>query len=370
MSVHARGLEQAGIAALVLALIAVPTVVHGWPVTLAGNLFTGYLLAGGLTTVWWRTRPRLTALLGGGLWVVPAVLSADGWMPGSALVVMVLMTTAAALGWTDRAAWLAGAGVALYLGTLWLILPGTNAIGLAMFSVPGFVAGTVYRLHRETADQLARRGQELEDERELFAELAMGHERARIAAELHDIVGHAISVMVIQAAAGQRLVDRDPDRAGQTFAAIAESARQGKDDLQRLIELLGGGAVTEPDLSLIEDVVTRAGRSGLQVSCEFAGDRDGVPAPAAHVAFRVVQESLTNALRHAPGAAVRVLVDGSGTALTISVENDRPMQARPALTGTGRGLTGLRERVQEQGGNLNAGPTAHGGWLVQATLPT
>jgi signal transduction histidine kinase len=115
--------------------------------------------------------------------------------------------------------------------------------------------------------------------------------------------------------------------------------------------------------------VTRAARSGLDVSCRFEGDRDGVAAPTAHVAFRLVQESLTNALRYAPGAAVRVLVNGSGRGLIVSVENDQWVQERPGLSGTGRGLVGLRERVQELGGQLHAGPTSCGGWLVEATLP-
>jgi signal transduction histidine kinase len=90
----------------------------------------------------------------------------------------------------------------------------------------------------------------------------------------------------------------------------------------------------------------------------------------AHIAFRVVQESLTNALRHAPGASVRVLVNGTGPGLTVRVENDLSVQERLNLAGTGRGLTGLRERVQERGGQLLAGPTPHGGWLVEATLPS
>jgi signal transduction histidine kinase len=115
--------------------------------------------------------------------------------------------------------------------------------------------------------------------------------------------------------------------------------------------------------------VARAARGGLDVSCRFAGDRDGVTAPTAHVAFRVVQESLTNALRYAPGAAVRVLVHGSGRGLTVTIENDRSAQERPDLSGTGLGLLGLRDRVQELGGRLLAGPTASGGWLVEATLP-
>jgi len=239
-----------------------------------------------------------------------------------------------------------------------------------MFSAPGFAAGTVLRLRREATDELARRGRELEEERELFAEIAMRHERARIASELHDIIGHAISVMVIQAAAGQRLAGRDPARTQQAFTAIAESARQGQEDLHRLVGLLGGTEVGAPDLALIEEIVTRAARSGLDVSCRLEGERDGVAARTAHVAFRVVQESLTNALRYAPGAAVQVLVSGSARGLKVSVENGHSAQEGPGLSGTGRGLTGLRERVQELGGQLLAGPTTHGGWQVEATLPS
>jgi signal transduction histidine kinase len=210
------------------------------------------------------------------------------------------------------------------------------------------------------------------EERELFAELSLRHERARIAAELHDIIGHAISVMIIQAAAGQRLVDHDPVRAKQALAAIADSAREGSADLHRLVELLGGGEggadLGSPDLSLIEEVVTRAARNGLDVSCRFGSDPAGVTPPTAHIAFRIVQESLTNAMRYAPGAAVRVRVGGSGRELTVCVENDRPTQDRPGLLGTGHGLTGLRERVQEHGGDLVVGPTSSGGWQVAATL--
>jgi signal transduction histidine kinase len=366
--VGVRRFEQAGIAVLILAIVALPTAIHGWPTTVAGNVFTAALLASGLTLLWWRSHPRLVAVLGGALWLVSAFLGGYGWFPDTALAIMALLATVAALGWGGRAAWAVALCLAAYLFVFWRALGDTSEVAVVMFSAPGYLAGTVLRLRREAADELAQRGRELEEERELFADLALRHERARIASELHDIVAHAISVMVIQAAAGQRLVD-DPARAKQAFAAIAESARQGKEDLQRLIELLGGTEVGGPDLSLIEEVVTRAARGGLDVSCRFEGDRDGVAAPTAHVAFRVVQESLTNALRYAPGAAVRVLVNGSGRGLAVSVENDRSVQERPGLSGTGRGLVGLRERVQELGGQLLAGPTSGGGWLVKATLP-
>jgi signal transduction histidine kinase len=118
-------------------------------------------------------------------------------------------------------------------------------------------------------------------------------------------------------------------------------------------------------------VVTRASRSGLHVTCRFEGDREQVPEPVAHLAFRVVQESLTNALRYAPGAEVRIAisVDDSARGLAVRVENDRaaPHEAQPA--GTGRGLIGLRERVRTVGGQFSAGTTGRGGWAVEARLP-
>lgn len=365
---NARRLEAVGIVALVAAVIALPTALHGWPASVAGNVFTAALLASGLTLLWWRSHPRMVAVLGGALLFVPVVLSAYGWFPDTAFAILALITLVTALGWSGRAAWAVAGVLAAYLAVLWVILGDNTEVPLVMFSVPSFLAGTVLRLHRESAEALARRGRELEEEHELFAELAVRHERARIASELHDIVGHAISVMVIQAAAGQRLVGRDPVGTSQVFAGLAESARQGHEDLRRLVELLGGTEVGGPELSLIEEIVSRAARSGLDVSCRFEGSRDGVPAPVAHAAFRVVQESLTNALRYAPGAAVRVVVNGAGRDLTVRVTNGDATYRRPLLSGTGRGLAGLRERVQELGGQLVAGPVA-GGWLVEATIP-
>ena len=355
---------------LVLALVVLPTAWHGWPDTVVGNVFTACLIASGLALLWWRTRPRTVALTGGALWLAAAALAGAGWFPDLAFVIMALLSTVAALGF--RSYW-AGAFLVAYLVALFVVrylsIGDTNPVPLIIFGVPGFLAATVLRLRRETADQLAERGRELEEERELFAELALRQERARIAAELHDIIGHAISVMIIQAAAGQRLVDHDPAGARQAFAAIAESARQGRGDLRRLVDLLGGAEIGSPDLALIDEVVTRAARSGLDVSCRFEGSRDGVAAPVAHLAFRVVQESLTNALRHAPGSAVSVTLSGSDRDLVVRVENG-PGRAEPSgVAGTGRGLTGLRERIQQHGGQLTAGPTERGGWLVRAGLP-
>ncbi|GIM88400.1 two-component sensor histidine kinase [Paractinoplanes toevensis] len=337
---------------------------------MSGVLITACLIGSGLALLWWRTRPRAVALTGGALWLAGAALAGPGRFPDLAFVLMALLSTVAGLGF--RSYW-AGVGLAGYLVALFAVLHlttgETNPVPLIIFGVPGFLAGVILRLRRETAEQLADRNRELEEERELFAELALRQERARIAAELHDIIGHAISVMIIQAAAGQRLVDRDPVGARAALEAIAESARQGRGDLRRLVDLLGGTEVNGPDLALIEEVVTRAARSGLDVTCRFEGDREGVAAPVAHLAFRVVQESLTNALRYAPGSAVRVTVSGSDRDLAVRVENDPAAAEPPGVPGTGHGLTGLRERIQQRGGQFTAGPTERGGWLVRASLP-
>lgn len=363
-----RRWQQATAAALPAALVALPTAFHGWPMTLAGNAFTGLVLTSSLTLLWWRSQPRAATVVGAALWLAAMLLAEFGYFPDTALIIIAFHCAIAALTWSGRAAWLVAMALAACLLALWLMLRISPA-ALLILGVPGFVAGTVLRLRRETADELARRGQELAEEQQLFADLTVRHERARIAAELHDIVGHAISVMIIQAAAGQRLADHDPERTRQTFGAIAESARQGRLDLQRLVDLLGGTDLGDTDLALVEEVVARATGSGLDVTCRYDGDREGIAAATAHLAFRVVQESLTNALRYAPGAAVRVLIAAERGGLTVRVENEQSTQERLSLGGSGSGLAGLRERIRRQGGRVRAGPTASGGWLVEAVLP-
>ena len=365
-------LERSGIIVGVLLLVVLPTAIHGWPTTLEGNVFTVAMLCGGLALLWWRSRPRLAAVLALGLFLGAVSLS-GGWFPDSGVALFSCSFAVLGLAWSGRGAWLAAACGAAYLVPFYFLSGEGSWVAALMFTVPPYIAGYVLRLRQETADQLSLRARELEDERELFAEIALRHERARIASELHDIVGHAISVMVIQAAAGQRLVDADPVRAQEALVAISESARQGAKDLERLVDLLSGSEGETggaPDLWLVDEVVTRAGRSGLNVTCRFEGDRDGVSKSVAHMAFRVVQESLTNALRYAPGADVHIVisVDQGARGLVVRVENGTG-SPDGFLSGTGRGLTGLRERIQPLGGHFSAGPTVAGGWAVEARLP-
>ena len=327
------------------------------------------VVLGSLAVALWRQYPLPVLLLGPMLLLFSTVIGPD---PGNfVLLILVAYAALTAEHFSGRAAWVAGFGCLAYIAALYYSTDQHGSPGLIVLVAPGYLAGTALRLRRETAEQLAERGRELDAERELFADVSVRNERARIASELHDIVGHALSVMVVQAAAGQRLAVQSPQAAAESLSVIAESARQGHADLQRLIDLLAGTDVVSPDLSLIDEVINQAARSGLQVTCRLEGDRDGVDAGTAHVAFRVVQESLTNAFRHAPGAQVRVLVrsESGGRALTVHVENDATREHSSGLTGTGRGLIGLRERVLDLGGSFSAGPASTGGWAVLAQLP-
>ena len=360
--------ERQLIAVAALALTVTPLVTDGGPQGLGESIGASCFVAGALELALWR-RHRLAVLLTGpALLVVCAVTGPDP----SNFLLPVLMTYAAlaAERFSGRAAWAAALGCATYVAILYWVTDQWDSPGLFILVVPGFLAGTALRLRRQTAEQLAERGRELEAERELFAELSVRNERARIASELHDIVGHALTVMVVQASAGQRLVSHSPAATAESLSVIAESARQGRADLQRLVDLLAGTQVGSPDLSLIDEVVDQAARSGLRVTCRLEGSREGVAADVAHAAFRVVQESLTNALRHAPGAAVRVLVrsGATGRAVTVRVENDAAPSRPPVFPGTGRGLIGLRERVLDLAGTFSAGPAPSGGWVVEARM--
>jgi signal transduction histidine kinase len=242
-----------------------------------------------------------------------------------------------------------------------------------VLTIGPWAVGLVVRSRRRITEQLALRGRELEAERSLFAAEAVRYERARIARELHDIVAHCVSVMVIQAGAGQRLTAVDPSLAAEAFDSIGEAARQAEAEIGRLLDLLDatgeqGGA---DGLRLIGELVTRAAAAGLAVSCRFSGSADDLPAPASDAAYRVVQESLTNALKHAPGAPVDIVVEGAGGYVEIDVRNGPAVGPPSGLerSGGGRGLTGMRERVAACGGELAAGPAPAGGWRVVARLP-
>jgi signal transduction histidine kinase len=319
----------------------------------------------------YRERPAAAA----GVAVVAAVALAPSGDMSLAPAILVSANAFAVgrwLGW-----WASGAAAVALLAALFApavvageaddwVVPAILLVGTA------WVAGRAIRERDLVALRLAERAEELEREREAFATLSVRYERARIASELHDIVAHAISVMVVQAGAGQRIAAVDPELTGEMFHAIAGAARQAEQDMTQLVALLSDEDAIghAPDLALVEELVARAAGTGLDVTLRLEGSREGLPASAVQTVYRVVRESLTNALRYASGAPVHVLVRGGAAAIDVEVVNDAAAGAEGLVGhGTGNGLRGLRERVGAGGGRLEAGPRESGGWRVAARIP-
>ena len=242
-----------------------------------------------------------------------------------------------------------------------------------MMTVGPWLIGRVVLSRRRMTEQLQARNAELRAEQELFAQESVRYERARIARELHDIVAHCLSVMVVQASAGQRMPAADRDAVAGALESVAEAAAQAQTEIGRLVELLRGALPPggPPGLPMVDELVRRASATGLAVTCRFAGSCDRLPAAASQAAYRVVQEALTNALKHAPGAPVDIVISGHDTGVAVDVVNAAPRHQPSGLERSGGsfGLAGMRQRVAACGGNLTSGPTPAGGWRVSAMLP-
>jgi signal transduction histidine kinase len=237
-----------------------------------------------------------------------------------------------------------------------------------------WIVGLIVRARGAAQDELLARQRELEAEQARYARESVRYERARIARELHDIVAHNVSLMVVQASAGHVLATRDPALVEATFDNIADSAHQAELEIDRLIALLDGDAApaAESGLTMIDELIRRATATGLSVTYRLAGAVERLDPVISRTAYRVVQESLTNALKHAPGAAIAVSIEGSEAGLDVSVSNDGAPAGAPSTLGAvggGHGIGGLRERVAGAGGVLDVGPEPAGGWRVRARLP-
>jgi signal transduction histidine kinase len=234
-------------------------------------------------------------------------------------------------------------------------------------------AGVGTWLAGDAVRSLAERSRRLERERELVARVAIAEEQARIARELHDIVAHSVSIMVVQAGAARRLIAGSPERAGEALRTVEESGREALTELRQLLGVLSEGEqeavlAPQPGLAQLDALVERLRQTGFAVELERQGAREPLPPGLELAAYRVVQEALTNALKHAGGPPTRVLVRLADGRLDLEVRSARG-QAAPDAEGAGRGLVGMRQRVAVLGGELEAGPLPDGGYAVRATLP-
>ena len=266
----------------------------------------------------------------------------------SVLLVIVAIVT---FGWTD---------------------PGTfrpGDLAFALFFVGGpWAAGLALRLRSDLAESNAQ----LKLEQEERTRRAVAEERATIARELHDVVSHAISVTVLQSRGARRMLGRDEEAVRRALDAIEHTNTQALGDMRRLLAVLrdtegDGGTSPQPSLARLDDLVADVTESGLEVHVRETGQDRDVPPGVDLSAYRIIQESLTNVLKHSGAAHATVSLDYEPDELRLSVRDDGRGAAGP--NGTGHGLVGIRERVAVVGGEIEAGPAPEGGFEVRARLP-
>jgi signal transduction histidine kinase len=233
-----------------------------------------------------------------------------------------------------------------------------------------WTAGKALRARRDRAVELEDRADRLEREQDARERQAAAEERARIARELHDIVAHRVTTIVIQADSGAVTMN-EPERAREAFETIAASGRDALTELRRLLGLLDSGdegpaVAPQPGIARLGELVQGARDAGLAVDTHVEGDVEALPAAVDLTAYRIVQEALTNALRHA-GTPAQVRVSRAAGELVVEVRNrlaDRPLNGE----GAGRGVAGMRERVRVYDGELTAA-AVDGEWVLRAKLP-
>jgi len=252
------------------------------------------------------------------------------------------------------------------------VTAGGLAFSLAFIGVP-WAAGLVVRLRTERERSLRAANAQLKAEQEEQARAAVAAERSRIARELHDVVSHAISVTVLQARGGRRMLGVDENEVRKALHAIEHVNRQALGDMRRLLFLLRDADDSpsnhpSPSLARLDALVTHVRDTGLPVDVSVTGSIEQIPPGVDSSAYRIVQEALTNSLKHAgPSARARVEIVCGSAGVNVAISDD----GHPAdsTSGRGHGLIGIRERVAVVGGDLEAGPGEHGGFVVRAKLP-
>jgi len=242
------------------------------------------------------------------------------------------------------------------------------AFTIAAIVVVAWALGTVSRVREAYVAAIVEQGEQRVAEAEQRVLLAASDERTRIAREMHDVVAHGLSVIVVQADGGRYAAAQDPEVAVRTLETVAETGRASLADMRRLLGLLRtgeeSGRAPQPGLGDLPELLDLARRSGTQVTYRIRPRDVRLPEAEALTIYRVVQESLTNVRKHAgPGAAVTVEVE---VADEVRVAVTDTGQATAPVAEGGLGLVGMGERVAVHGGTLTAGPGADGGWVVQA----
>jgi len=247
----------------------------------------------------------------------------------------------------------------LSLATSPVPVSAADVVQVTLFGVGGWWLGTSIRSRREDA-----------------ARQAVTQERLRIARELHDVVAHSMSVVAVQSGVAAHVVDAQPEQAKAALETIAASSRTALEELRRLLDVLrpdgeaAGGLAPAPGLADLDRLVERVEAAGVRVTLVRADPLSDLPAGIDLTVYRIVQEALTNTIKHAgPGTAATVRVARTADQLELEIVDDGRGTAVPQRPSASAGLVGMRERVGVFGGSLDAGPVPGGGWRVAAILP-
>jgi signal transduction histidine kinase len=335
-----------------------------------------------------RRMPEKMLVLAAATGVAQLVLDVGVSPADFAMLVIIYTVAADGARWASRFALIGGLCAAALSQLRWpQEATGTPGVVLiAVFQTVPFalawVLGDSIRTRRAYLAQLEERAARLEKEREAQSKVAVAAERARIARELHDVVAHNVSVMVVQADGAAYVLDAAPDQAKKALETISGTGRQALAEMRRLLGVLrtgehqeGGEYVPQPDVEQLDDLIEQVRTAGLPVDYKVEGTPRPLPSGVELTAYRIVQEALTNTRKHGgpnAGASVRLVYFDDG--LGLLVEDDgkgapHELYEEGGADGRGHGLIGMRERVGMVGGTLDAGPRPGGGFRISALLP-
>jgi signal transduction histidine kinase len=336
------------------------------------SVFYPALLLAPVSLVWRRRQPLPVFFL-----VMAGVLAAASVAPYGSLAAA--MIAAYSVGAHDRRRLLSLAAMVITATVILAVFGGRlpampEFAGPYLVFVPLWLAGNAIQIRQLRADAFESKATRLEREQELATRQAMAEERARIARELHDVVAHSVSVMVVQAGAARHVLRAAPDQAHEALLAVEASGREAMTELRHLLGLLSheGDDISltpQPGLEQVESLVRRVGDAGLPVRLHIEGQQRPLSPGVDLTAYRVVQEALTNALKYAGLARTEVILNYREHELKVEILDEGTGLVAREGEASGHGLVGMRERVALYGGTLEAGPRLGRGYAVRALLP-
>jgi signal transduction histidine kinase len=323
-----------------------------------------------------RRWPLPAVLVPFGALSLAAALDSDGFNHLVMPMFAAFAATVAAGALLDRAELIAGVAGGLVAVSVFIVTSGTSASDVFLIVVvfsAAWLAGRAIATRTQQTRELLARVQVAERARAEAADRAALEERSRIARELHDVVAHSISVMVVQASGVRRLLHDDQGREREALMSVEQIGRQALSEMRRMLGVMRTdeehppALAPQPSLEHLDRLIDEVEKAGLSVHLHVEGDRIPLSPGVDLSAYRIVQEGLTNALKHAKGSRADVFVRYVGDGVELSIEDDGP--GMPSANGLGHGLVGMRERVALYGGTLEAGPRAEGGFALRAKLP-